>query len=169
MNAYSVEFEAFWKTFSAPKNASKADAFKAWGQKAKARPSQELMLTAVRAYNEWLAKEQAANRGYPHKAHPATWLRGERWEGFLEATDGGSDGPCPRGPENWNGAWERLCGALAEDDIPVADRWLARTIFIPGPPPEIRCESGFQREEIVRRLGRSIQAAFGTDIKLTVS
>ena len=67
-------FDLFWKAY--PKKAKKADAVKAWSQ-VKADGLTEAILSALthfKASSEWSREN---GRYIPH---PASWLRGRRWE-----------------------------------------------------------------------------------------
>jgi hypothetical protein len=91
--AYPDGFERIWTEFRKcpgfSENMSKPDALKAYEQLANVRPSDGDLVVAVRAFGRFLAAEnerRAAKRDTPHPmAHPATWLRSQRWTGFLDA------------------------------------------------------------------------------------
>lgn len=77
------EFEEFWKAYKPPPNSKKPDTRKAWAATAKVRPPLADHLRAVANYQSWLVEEgRKQKREYP-KQHPATWLRGEVWGGFM--------------------------------------------------------------------------------------
>lgn len=176
MADYTAEFNEFWTLYGAPKNASKADAFKAWGQKSKSRPRQELLLASVQAYNIWLSEEHSRNgNGYPSKAHPATWIRGERWEGFLDQAEAilqaqkghlqAQIADQSAASRSWlDGPWNTLKSVLlANGEInpgPVYEAWIRRTVFVESNPPEIRCSSEFLMAELEKRFGGVIRKAF---------
>lgn len=83
---YTREFEDFWEAFPRSPNASKADAFKAWGQVADARPATVVMVMAAKSYARWLTDERARRKGGDVPVcHASTWLRGRRWESFAQA------------------------------------------------------------------------------------
>lgn len=82
---YPEDFESFLKAYSPPKNYKKPDTLKAWNQTAGSRPPQADLLRAVAGYNEWLAAETRRRKSDYPKQLPATWLRGEVWNGFLDA------------------------------------------------------------------------------------
>ena len=73
------DFEEFWKVW--PKRCAKADARKAWAQTKDIRPELTNLLTAVKAACKTEAWMKDGGKYIPH---PATWLRGERWEDELE-------------------------------------------------------------------------------------
>jgi len=167
MTDYTADFLSFWTIFGAPKNASKADAFKAWRQKSKTRPEQSLHLAAAQAYNIWLAEQHKDGKGFPAKKHPATWLRGECWDGYLDdakaileavqavpATDAlgvamsWSGGPWERLREAANGEWEGV------------RQWASKATYIDSIPPEIMAPNSFVRDELERRYGKVIRKAF---------
>jgi hypothetical protein len=72
------DFETFWQNW--PKRIAKADARKAWAQTKDVRPDIAKLLLAVKAQcktESWLKD------GGKYIPHPATWLRGERWDDEL--------------------------------------------------------------------------------------
>ncbi len=75
------DFEEFWKVW--PKRCAKADARKAWAQTKDIRPELTNLLNAVKAACKTEAWMKDGGKYIPH---PATWLRGERWEDELEVT-----------------------------------------------------------------------------------
>lgn len=172
---YTAEFQAFWTLYGSPKNSSKADAAKAWAQTRKYHPKPEMLLACVQAYNTWLVSEQTKNgNGFPAKCHAATWLRGLRFEGFMDdaeailrAQDGHSQADLSATAKSWEGRPRALIMALVDpDEFGV---WLPQTTFIPGQPVEIRSPSQFHRDELERRFGKVIRQAFGEDVQLTVA
>lgn len=82
---YPEDFEEFIKAYSPPKNYKKPDTLKAWHQTEDVRPVQADLLRAVAGYLSWLAEESRKRKSEYPKQHPATWLRGEVWNGFLDA------------------------------------------------------------------------------------
>lgn len=64
-------FETFWAAY--PRRTAKAEARKAW---AKLQPD-DVLLEAILAALAWQTKQWDDVKFVPH---PATWLRGERWE-----------------------------------------------------------------------------------------
>ena len=73
------DFEEFWKVW--PKRCAKADARKAWAQTKDIRPELTNLLNAVKAACKTEAWMKEGGKYIPH---PATWLRGERWDDELE-------------------------------------------------------------------------------------
>lgn len=73
------DFEEFWKVW--PKRCAKADARKAWAQTKDIRPELTNLLNAVKAACKTEAWMKDGGKYIPH---PATWLRGERWDDELE-------------------------------------------------------------------------------------
>jgi hypothetical protein len=73
------DFDTFWAAY--PKKVAKADARKAWAQTKDIRPELTNLLTAVKAACKTEAWMKDGGKYIPH---PATWLRGERWEDELE-------------------------------------------------------------------------------------
>jgi hypothetical protein len=71
-------FDQFWAAY--PKKAKKADAQKAWGQVRASKLTETIMnaLAGFKVSAEWIREE---GRYIPH---PATWLRGRRWEDASE-------------------------------------------------------------------------------------
>ena len=70
------DFDTFWAAY--PRKTAKAEARKAWNQTAAIRPPVQLLLTALA---DQCKSEQWQRLVIPH---PATWLRGERWEDVVE-------------------------------------------------------------------------------------
>lgn len=69
------DFELFWAAW--PRKVAKAEARKAWAQTARVRPDLQTILTAIKAA---CGTEQWMRGQGQYIPHPATWLRGERWE-----------------------------------------------------------------------------------------
>ena len=90
------EFDLFWKAY--PKKKAKGDAEKAW-KSVKADKHIDAILLAVEQQKqspEWLKD------GGQFIPHPATWLRGKRWEDSEPDQDPPPEPPPP--PEiNWGG------------------------------------------------------------------
>ena len=73
------DFNTFWAIY--PKKVAKADARKAWAQTKDIRPELTNLLNAVKAACKTEAWMKDGGKYIPH---PATWLRGERWDDELE-------------------------------------------------------------------------------------
>ena len=73
------DFDKFWALY--PKKLAKADARKAWAQTKDIRPELTNLLNAVKAACKTEAWMKDGGKYIPH---PATWLRGERWDDELE-------------------------------------------------------------------------------------
>ena len=73
------DFQEFWNVW--PKRCAKADARKAWAQTKDIRPELTNLLNAVKAACKTEAWMKDGGKYIPH---PATWLRGERWDDELE-------------------------------------------------------------------------------------
>jgi 2'-5' RNA ligase len=73
------DFQEFWNVW--PKRCAKADARKAWAQTKDIRPELTNLLSAVKAACKTEAWMKDGGKYIPH---PATWLRGERWDDELE-------------------------------------------------------------------------------------
>jgi hypothetical protein len=68
-------FDLFWSKY--PRRTAKAEARKAW---AKLNPSQELVALILMAL-DWQREQPSWTKDDgQYIPHPATWLRGERWE-----------------------------------------------------------------------------------------
>ena len=65
------EFDEFWRAY--PRRVAKAEARKAWAQTESIRPPIGEVIAAIRRS----ATQWTDIRFVPH---PATWLRGERWD-----------------------------------------------------------------------------------------
>jgi hypothetical protein len=74
-----TDFDRFWEIY--PRKVSKGTARKAWEQTASIRPPIDRLLKAVIVAR---ATEQWRKDGGQYVPHPATWLRGERWEDVHE-------------------------------------------------------------------------------------
>jgi hypothetical protein len=75
------DFNTFWALY--PKKVAKADARKAWLQTKDIRPELTNLLTAITAACK---TESWMKSGGAFIPHPATWLRGERWDDIHEVT-----------------------------------------------------------------------------------
>ncbi len=73
------EFSSFWRAY--PRKIAKGDARKAWKQTAGIRPALQHVLGAIACAR---STEQWTLAGGKYIPHPATWLRGERWEDVHE-------------------------------------------------------------------------------------
>ena len=73
------DIDKFWVLY--PKKVAKADARKAWLQTKDIRPELTNLLTAITAACKTEAWMKDGGKYIPH---PATWLRGERWDDELE-------------------------------------------------------------------------------------
>jgi len=91
---YDTDFLAQWRVFtapeSAPKSASKKDAWKAYGQTITIRPSHTLMLLCIEEYLCDIHKRKQ------FQAHLATWYRRAGWEGYLSDAQYRLDHPAPK-------------------------------------------------------------------------
>lgn len=183
---YTEDFNAFWKAYRSPdlKNSSKLGAFQAWQKTIKSRPSLEIMLACVEAYDNWLIAERAKNKnGFPAKCHAATFLspRQERWEGFLDdaeailATqkpqDGHSQADLSATAKSWTPGWLAALKAAGVEPNQIEHWFLPATLIyrVGQDKVEIRSPSQFHRDELERRFGEVIRKAFGPDVQLTVS
>lgn len=73
------EFEIFWTAY--PRRVAKASARKAWLQTSKIRPPLNELLAAIE--NQCQSSQWQKDDGQ-FIPHPATWLRGERWEDEMQ-------------------------------------------------------------------------------------
>jgi hypothetical protein len=146
-------FEEFWKAYDPPKAARKPEARRAWAATADIRPPQDQLLRAVAAYCAWVAGQSAAQkRDYPMQ-HPATWLRGEVWNGFLDA--GVDEGEA-------RAAWDGQAGALVDAiGAAVFAAWFAGTGFEAGPPARITVPGEFRRKWIADHFGAALTRCYG--------
>lgn len=147
------DFEEFWKAYAPPRNARKPEARKAWEGCARNRPPLAQLLRAVAGYRAWLAQQSAAQkRDYPMQ-HPATWLRGEVWNGFSDAR---ADDGAARAA--WNGR-----AAPLVDEIGAAQfaAWFAHAVFEAGPPARIAVQSAFKRKWIAENFASALRRCYG--------
>jgi len=70
------DFDRFWKVY--PRKIGKGQARKAWKQMDGLRPPVDVLIAAVSAQS---GSEQWEE--WKYIPHPATWLRGERWDDEL--------------------------------------------------------------------------------------
>lgn len=75
--SYPIAFEDAWRRYSY-KRCSKPDSLKAWKQTELHRPDLPILFLCIDEYRIDIAKTKL------HQAHFATWLRGHRWEGYLD-------------------------------------------------------------------------------------
>ena len=73
------DIDKIWAHY--PKKVAKADARKAWVQTKDIRPD---VTTVINAITAACRTEQWMRGGGQFIPHPATWLRGERWDDELE-------------------------------------------------------------------------------------
>jgi len=73
--AYTHEFEVFWKSY--PRRISKKAAFKSWQKAIKEGADIKKIMDAVMAYKAWLAP---GNGWRPEPKHPTTWLNQGCWD-----------------------------------------------------------------------------------------
>ncbi len=146
-------FEEFWKAYDPPKSARKPEARQAWAATSAIRPPQDQLLRAVAAYRAWVTAQSAAQkRDYPMQ-HPATWLRGEVWNGFLDT--GADEGEA-------RAAWGGQAGALVDAiGAAVFAAWFAGTSFEPGPPARITVPGEFRRKWIADHFGAALSRCYG--------
>jgi hypothetical protein len=69
------DFDEWWRAY--PKKVAKGDARRAWMQTQRIRPDMKTMLNALEAAKKSAQWRKASGDFIPH---PATYLRGERWE-----------------------------------------------------------------------------------------
>ena len=143
-------FAEFWTAFDPPQNARKPDARRAWAATAHLRPPQRDLLAAVAAYRAWVAEQsRKQKRDYPLQ-HPATWLRGEVWNGFLDGAQAADESGA-------RGAWNGQAGALVDEiGAAVFAAWFAGTSFEPGPPARIIVPGEFRRKWIADHFGAAL-------------
>jgi hypothetical protein len=70
-----TDFDQFWQAY--PKKRSKGDARRAWQ---KLQPSPALVQQILTALGWQVLQPQWTKDGGQFIPHPATWLRGERWD-----------------------------------------------------------------------------------------
>lgn len=153
-------FEEFWKAYGRVPNASKSDCRKAWSQVTPNLPPLQALLQAVRSYNGWISEEtHRRGKAYP-KCHPATWLRQERWAGWLLATTG----PAPATPDLPTGpshSWEKLRKDMGNDDAFFT--WFKGAQAHPG---IIMMDKEFKANWVRSHFMSKLIHAFGPDIEV---
>lgn len=150
-------FEDFWKAFDPPRNARKPDAKRAWAATAALRPPRADLLAAVAGYRAWVAEQsRKQKRDYPLQ-HPATWLRGEVWNGFLAPAP--ADGRAAA--KAWNGHAAPLVGEIGAAQFAA---WFAGAQFSNGPPARIKIAGEFKRKWIAEHFGAALARCYGETI-----
>lgn len=153
-------FEEFWTAFDPPKNARKPEARRAWAATADLRPPQKDLLAAVGAYRAWVGEQsRRQKRDYPVQ-HPSTWLRGEVWNGFLQAGDART------AARVLDGAWEgRAAPLVAGIGAAQFAAWFSNANFSPGDPPlvaaRITVQGEFKRKWIAEHFGAALRRCYG--------
>jgi hypothetical protein len=86
----TLAFEQFWKAY--PRKVGKADARKAWEvlRKSKKLPG---ILKLLRSIEAQKGTDQWLKDGGQFIPHPATWLRGGRWDDEFDSLTDGTPGP----------------------------------------------------------------------------
>lgn len=157
-HGYDAEFEAFWRAFKPPPNASKPDAWKAWEQIADKRPPLAELLAAVEAYNAWIAEQgRKQKRDYP-KQHAATWLRGEIWANYQAQQSG------PIDADAMNAVWGGKAAPLvAEIGAAKFKAWFGAALFEQVNPRKvcITVEKPFQRSWISNNYAPILERIYG--------
>jgi hypothetical protein len=170
---YAADFEEARRAYGPPPNDSKKDAFKAWGQVAARRPAQDLLLAAIGEYQAWLEAENIKRvrlRQAEHpKCHMATWLRQERWEGFLEAAQvrlqrtAALTRPVPQ--DDPTGFWGRLTQELGPEKVAA---WFGGAVY-DAESPSIAVAGAFKADWVGREFRFALhRAAGGRDVTVTV-
>ena len=147
-------FGDFWKEFDPPRNARKPDARRAWAATAHLRPPLKDLLAAAAGYRAWVAEQsRKQKRDYPMQ-HPATWLRGEVWNGFLStgAEDAGA------AADAWDG---RAAPLVAEIGAGQFAAWFAGSKLETGPPARLTVAGEFRRKWIAEHFGAALWRCFG--------
>lgn len=161
---YPEDFSAAWHVYKSPATSSKKDALKAWIQTARSRPSDEIMLSCIVSYNAYLARENEKRRMARQSEHPkchmATWLRQERWDGFMPS--GASSKPLSTHP-SWNGSRETLERQIRQEDF---NGYFALLEFRAGPPPAIICPTQFMADHVARKFQFPLRRAFGESLQV---
>lgn len=156
-----AEFEEFWKAFDPPRNARKPEARRAWVATAHLRPPLREVLAAVAGYRAWVAEQsRKQKRDYPMQ-HPATWLRGEVWNGFLPASSADAGAVA--------GAWDgRAAPLVAEIGAAQFAAWFSGARFSPGEAPldaaRIAVPGEFKRKWIVEHFGAVLERCYGAHV-----
>ena len=151
------DLKEFLRAYKPPRNAKPADTRKAWGEVASIRrPLSEMVAAAVR-YNEWLEGEWKRNKKqYPQKQHPATWLRGEVWNSFLDhgaaLVDVNALGSL------WDGKAAPLVAEIGGTKFLA---WFSEATFEAGPPAKLIFEKQFQANWVSQYFEKQLRAALG--------
>lgn len=148
---YTQEFEDFWAAYETRKRspaASKPDAMKAWKQTDAVRPALATLLLMTTAYHTHIDKTATP------ACHPATWLRQERWSGFLAE---------PKKGVLTHESWPREIAEALAKKIGAAkfNTWLGSARFVSEPIPAIVVSTGFRKDYIRQNLAKDIYAVIG--------
>lgn len=151
---YTPEFEEFWFAYETRKRtpaASKPEAMKAWKQTSVTRPDMAALLMTVKAYHAYIDKTDTP------ACHPATWLRQERWSGFVAKSE------AEKRPIFAHESWPRdIAEALAQKIGPAKfNTWLGSSKYATGPIPAVIVSSGFRKDYIQQNLARDMYEVLG--------
>lgn len=149
-------FADFWKAFDPPKNARKPDARRAWAATAAIRPPLTDLLAAVAGYRAWVGEQsRKQKRDYPVQ-HPATWLRGEVWNGFAPSQPAAGDAA-----QAWGGRAAPLVGEIGAAQFGA---WFAGAQFTEGPPARLKVAGEFRRKWVAEHFGAALARCYGETI-----
>lgn len=167
---YDEGFLRAWTVYQRPDTkGSKAKAYSAWQKTASLRPSEDILLAAIQAYQEDL---DSFNKGRSESfkrqmLHFSTFLsdRDLRWETYLDRAEQivaeKKEALAPRmaavsaSRKSWpDDVIKRLGLAPA-----VFDAWFSQCTYIPGPPPVIIAPKPFIHNWIVSHFGQKMEQA----------
>jgi hypothetical protein len=170
---YSPDFEEARRAYGSRPNDRKRDAFKAWRQVELVRPAQDLLLACIHLYRDQLRADAIADRRLGDKerfkSHMSTWLRGEGWEGFMDAARerAARTAAKPLAPPAGDptGFWSRLGKELGPEKVAA---WFGGAVY-DAESPSIAVAGAFKADWVCREFRFALhRAAGGRDVTVTV-
>lgn len=173
--ARARNFEAFWRAYPHPPNASRALAEQAWSALGEDLPKIAPLLVAVDMYRAWINSEIKRRGGEdpPPVSHAANWLTERRFEGFLSKVTDESERAASTEtkrqaaiPSCWRDAAERYAEKYG---WPAWDAAVAGARLLESDPPAIEFDRVFTLNFAKERGAlQRLAAALGCDPIVTV-
>jgi hypothetical protein len=169
VNDYPDDFLEARRAYGIPPNDSRKDALKAWNQVEGSRPPLDLLLACIAEYRDFLTAENIKRvrlRQAEHpKCHMATWLRQERWEGFLDAAKArldreravAADRAASLPTDDPAGFWTRLRCEIGEAKFAA---WFAGAVY-DDEGPRLVIPGAFKRDWISQHFRLHMERAAG--------